>query len=440
MASCAQEIANAIRSGDVSSIEEFHLNTDTYLQFKTLQKVILAFAQSNQDTVKFSVTVKSEGSIDLTLAIFKYDAAQSTLLQTGSVAISSIGQSFQIDFSAGAYFFCITNRGAPCEICLTGIASNFQTWANLMPTAYDGEQVVAELTAKKPKPPGTCTQAILYEIVEGSLPPGIFMTQGGRLYGTLPNLDCCEENAELSPSVDWFGQYPNGEWHPWGRQWRFKVKIYVEGFPAAVETQWFCIRVYNNWDLDKENFEKQIPFSFSYEVVEHEEETVELEPQCSPCPAPKEPPAPQPLPCFDCVSAPIAVNEKPVQTITVPEEVGRVTVDNIVVWYQRMMNQDRETMSAEMRKFLDDLLGSSVFMDLLIKKGLIQAENEKRAQLERTRIALVEMKGQIQLRESEMIDGRNAEDIDHEFISTATKLNQTLPMDFVALAGEYSYL
>lgn len=437
MATCAQEIANVIAAGNIAGVDEIFANTRTQFNIGPGQKHLFIFTTTRQETIRFLTELNPIGpvaTIKMTISIFSYNENNGLIIDLGSTLIEELNQEFQKDLAAGTYFICVTNSFSSFDAYITGLFTGFAPWVKFVIDCREGSFSYAEKLTQTVREK-TCSRPIYYEIIEGSLPPGIFMSHAGRLYGTLPNLDCCEENADLSPSSNWFGQLPTGEWHPWGRQWRFKVRITIPGFPTAVAERWFCIRVYNDWDIDKENFAKQIPFTRSYEVIV-EPDKVTLENQCRPCPPDqkvRDLPPYSPLPCLDCTND----VKTDVQMFKIPQDIV-VTADNLVVWYQKAMKLNPETMSKEAKAFLTNLMNSNIFTNLLIKKGLVEAEKEKLAKLERVKIALQEMHGYIQLRQSVMIDGRNENDIDHEFLTTVRALNQSLPMEFLAFAGEYS--
>jgi hypothetical protein len=441
MATCSQKIANVIETGSIAKVDKIIANTQTKFKIGPGQKYLLIFTTTKQETIRFITELNPIGQIGpikMTINIFYYNEDSGLFIDLGSTLIEELRQEFQKDLTVGTYFMCVSNSFSSFDVYITGKFTGFKSWTKFVLDCYEG----SFSSAKKLSQPAVekpCARPIQYEIIEGSLPPGITMTKAGRLHGILPNLDCCEENAKLSPSVDWFGQLPTGEWHSWGRQWRFKVRITIPEFPTAVAERWFCIRVYNNWDIDKENFIKQLPFSRTYEVVVKPDDEITLEDQCQPCSSKKKDkalPPYSPLPCLDCPSDNVKTD---IQMFKIPETVS-VTADNLVVWYQNAMKLDSETMSKEVKEFLTNLMESDIFTNLLIKKGIIEAENEKLAKLEQVKIALQEMNGYIQLRQNALINGRNEDDIDHEFLTTIQKLNQSLPMEFLVFAGEYSHI
>ena len=64
------------------------------------------------------------------------------------------------------------------------------------PVAVESQQYVEfELTTKpKPKP---CDKDMVWEIVDGKLPPGIMLSNSsGLLYGKLPYLDCLDDRDD----------------------------------------------------------------------------------------------------------------------------------------------------------------------------------------------------------------------------------------------------
>jgi hypothetical protein len=456
MATCYEEISNLLATKSIDDIDQIYPNTRTNFTIGASSKHIFAFKTSKQDTVKFLTELFPSGSfgqLKMVISIFSYDENTKTLVDLGSTLIEEIVQEFQKDLSAGTFFMCITNYFSSIDAYITGKFSGFETWAKISPVFIEGSSVLTTVTQKRPE--RVCSRPIFYELIEGSLPPGISLLSTGILHGTLPNLDCCGENANLSPSADWFGQYPTGEWHPWGRQWRFKVRITLPGFPLANAERWFCIRVYNNWDIEKENFKKQLPFSKMYDIVDNEpEKEIVLESLCPKYEAIEMPSKSEVIELkSQCLSDNIEPLNKSVlqipdeeydlrndaQTIKTPNGIN-VSADNLISWYMQTAQLSQKNMDAPTKEFMNKLINSRIFINLLIKKRVIEASTDKLARLEKVRITIQDIKGHIQLRQSVLIDGRNESDIDYEFLMNVNKLNQSLPMEFIVFSGEYSHI
>jgi hypothetical protein len=437
MATCAQVIANIIAQNKVDEVDVIYPNTRTHFAIGPGQKHIFIFHVERQDTVRFItelVPIGTPGQIKMTISIFSYDESSGTIIDLGSVLIEELYQEFQKDLSSGTYFMCITNFFSSFDAYITGAFVGFVPWVKLTPKFYEGTSCIVQKITQ-PGRKKDCDRPIHFEIIEGSLPPGISMTGYGKLYGILPNLDCVEENADLSPSANWFGQHPTGVWFPWGRQWRFKVRITIPEFPTAIDEKWFCIRVYNNWDLERDNFEKNLPFSHFYEIVVEDDDKVVLKDQCQPC-AEKttELPPYSPLPelCSECSES----VKTDIQMFKIPKKM-KITIENLIAWYRKALNLDPDDICEEEKIFLTNLINSNIFKNLLIKKGILEADIEKLKQLEKVNITVKEIQGYIQLLQSTLIDGRNKDDIDYEYLNLVKEVNQTLPMEFVAFAGEY---
>jgi hypothetical protein len=457
MATCYEEISNLLTTKSIDDIDQIFPNTRTNFSIGAGNKHIFVFKTSKQDTVKFSTELYPSGSntsIKMIINIFSYDENTKSLIDLGSTLIEEMFQDFQKDLTAGTFFMCVTNYFSTIDAYITGIFSGFESWAKISAVFSEGSSVITTVTQKRPE--RVCTRPIFYDLIDGNLPPGISLLSTGRLYGTLPNLDCCDENANLSPSADWFGQYPTGEWHPWGRQWRFKVRITLPGFPLAIDERWFCIRVYNNWDIEKENFKKQLPFSKTYDVIVEPENDIVLESQCLECDI-KTPSAERKIIelkalCDPCnpgspddasLATGLQIPDKDyderndAQTIKIPNGID-VSSDNLISWYMKTAQKSQKEIDTPTKELMKKLINSRIFINLLIKKRIIEADSDKLTRLENVRITLRDNKGRIQLRQSVLLDGRNKSDIDYEFLMNVNKLNQSLPMEFIIFSGEYS--
>jgi hypothetical protein len=127
------------------------------------------------------------------------------------------------------------------------------------------------------------------------------------------------------------------------------------------------------------------------------------------------------------------------QTIKIPNGIN-VSADNLISWYMQTSLLSQKNMDAPTKEFMNKLINSRIFINLLIKKRVIEASAEKLARLEKVRITVQDIKGHMQLRQSVLINGRNESDIDYEFLMNVNKLNQSLPMEFIIFSGEYSHI
>lgn len=443
MATCAQEIQNIIKNNQIETLESLSSNTPLIFSISSSEKKLFTFYVEKQETIRFRVEIiptnSSINTLRLTISIFSFNEQNGVITNLGSVIVDEMLQEFQKDIQGGTYFLCISNSFSSFDVSLTGFFTGFTPYAKLSLNFFEGSFSSAEKISF-PIHERICNKPIRYEIIEGSLPPGLHMNEAGMIYGILPNLDCIDENKNLSPSADWFGRLHSGEWFPWGRQWRFKVRITISGFAQAVDERWFCIRVYNDWDREKENFLNQFPHMKIHEVHQinnEKKKVIELLSQCIPCSTEKEgAPEYREIPdnlCSDC----LADVKSNTQAFKLPDNI-KVNENNIIAWYQRMKNSvdEYEKLSEDVKRFITELDNSEIFQNILIKKNIIP--KSKDINLKNTQFQIKELKGFIMLKQDQLIDGRNEEDIDHQFLMTVNSLNQSLPIEIIAFSGEYS--
>ena len=277
-----------------------------------------------------------------------------------SVNLSSSTTFVSISLTPGFYIICIKaaeNRSGTIFAHATSYAGS----AFLDPRAYSGEGFVPDIEIHRQE--RECHEPLFFEVVDGSLPLGLQMDWEGTIYGQLPNLDCLED--KLSPSMDWWYTENDGAAFPWGRQWRFKVRVSLQNFPDVNNDRWFCIRVHNNWDFDRDRFLK-LP-------MEHDEEQRVVTPapklpaQCVPC---EESPSwrlPSTKLESDCNSCADDTNTR-VELIPIPKEIQGKEVAEIMWWYERSYD-DIDLNSEEVKEFLLKLKDSETFQILRERYG-----------------------------------------------------------------------
>jgi hypothetical protein len=258
MASCTSTIQSLIASGQILNQTQVYPNTQTPVVLTQTQPCILLLDSKATQTVTFNISGASTAGagypVNLLLTIYSYVSGVATNI--GSINLVNANSSFQKDFGSGYYILCIsTLNTAGYSGSLIGHFVGFPTVASMITTGYFGSAMSFNLY-QKPPAPAVCNQPIWFKVVDGELPPGIMLIKNGILEGVFPNLDCIDNQDPYSPAVNWFYQQ-GGTVLPVGRQWRFKVRAWLEFFPDVMSEQWFCLRIYNDWSLDRDNFLKQ---------------------------------------------------------------------------------------------------------------------------------------------------------------------------------------
>lgn len=362
MATCNESINAAIAAG-IGTVPEIFPNTITPFSVTGLANQLFRIETPIPQTINFSTTITSSPP-NVIFTLFRIDGLSFTSI--GSVTISDINSGFTFDISAGTFVICV-RRGAFVNQTGSFIASftGFPVAHNLSPRAHTGERMEAVLTI--PRPPVECNEALFFEIVEGELPPGLQMDSTGTIYGQLPNLDCLSDAP--SPAVGWYYK-EDGAAHPVGRVWRFKVRLSVAGSPSTPTEGWFCVRIHNNWDFDRDNFQSHTPFEY---LAEYREEvpTEKLSGICAPC---VEPDVNSNI--FRPKALPKTEEPAPVRfdLIELPKDLCKIATNEIVEWY--IANRDQLTGSPEVDAFMARLKESFAFQILLSKAGYSKEENE----------------------------------------------------------------
>lgn len=433
MATCSQSITNAIGSGTVNQIPELSPNTITPISFSTAANQLFILKLPIFQTIQFQLILTPSGSgsaIQVTVEIYQLNADNSTTSQ-GSITIGDLNSSFSKDLQAGTYFLCIRTIAGTYTGSILAAFTGYPTTSYFITQFLDGAN--ASYQFDNTAPPRPCDQPLFFTQTDGSLPPGIVMNALGKLTGILPNLDCIDDTKDLSPSQNWYQQEFDGSYTPWGKQWRFKVRVYLQDFPDSYDEEWFCIRVVNNWSFDRDNFLSQMPFEHvrTIEIIE------QPQPLQTICFEPCEITTPEiftPTPLKDICAACADPNvETDVTLIAIPKQVANVPVTQLPLWYNA--NKNQIFASEEVNKFVQNLSGSYAFQLLLAQAGLID-QPQSAAYAARTAVNVSEFNNFVQISVSSLVNGRNTTDLDVMMLAWRDEQNQKLPITLSSYSGE----
>lgn len=421
MATCLQTI-------NAGAVEDLFPNTSTPFSVNILTNKVFRISSSATSQAIFNFVFSPVATVTtVSITVTAFQRVGSAYVDLGSVVFNDLIASFPKDFDVGEYYICIRSNQS-YTATVVGTFSGFAPTVTFSPNFYDGNRLQSELTLPRPVTP--CDEPMFYEIVEGVLPPGVFMNSLGRLYGELPNLDCLEDSPQFSPSQNWSYPDPDGTMHPWGRQWRFKVRVSIADQSDTFADEWFCVAVHNNWSFDRENFLRNAPFKQVREVVVVEEAEKLPDNMCMvPCETPIEsvfvPRAIEKPTCPVCEESDVVTD---IQLIKIPDLCQKIDVNALPLWW--IENEGKDFASLEVQKFIEHLRNSPYFQGLLAQSGYTKTTIDPDTVIEATAF-----QNFIQLTASTLVDGRRSDHIDAMMLEWKLKQNQKLPTTAIGYDG-----
>jgi len=426
MATCLESINGM---GSITSLTEVFPNTVTPFSVTSSANRLFRLQSPTFQTVRFSFNLTSN-PWNTVFTVYRWQNNQATVI--GSANINSAVVSFSMDFLQGDYIICVRpGTAAPQEGSLVAQFTGYSQVANLQLNVGEGATASANVTT--PTKPRECNEALFFEILEGELPPGLSMDFLGTIKGWLPNLDCLEDSP--SPAVNWYFTDNDGTAWPWGRQWRFRVRVWVDGMKEESNAEeWFCVKIHNNWTFDLENFIEQSPFEKVHEVRVVDAPPV-LEPVCMPCEQMKDEvqfiPQPVNTECLPCQN-PTEANR--VDLVPIPTELAHLQPNEVVAWY--VANKDLISDNPYINKFIQDLETSDVFQILLGKYGY--KEENLDADLEYA--VASNYQNYLQLAEIRLDPTMDPNNLAVLMAQWRDYMNQTLPTTGIGYSGEELYV
>lgn len=374
MATCLQSI-NLM--GAYLSLQVLNPSTVTPLSFTPTVNKLFRFSITQPSSLLFNINLTPSATpfMAAQATFYKWNGNISNIQLIGSVNLNNPTISFSRDFEFGNYIVCFRSLNGSYSGSVTYTASNYPTTSFMSARLSSGETLSRPQITILPLP-GICEEPIFYEIIEGALPPGLTMNSLGIIEGFLPNLDCIKDTEKLSPSFNWFYQDVDGNYQPYGYRWRFKVKIYLPSYPDVAQEAWFCIKIHNNWDFDRDNFIRQAPFdrtrqieiikeperlpqTVCYEPCEDDQDTVIFRPQKI-----------QDLGCAECDAPAVDV-----VLIPIPQPLKKKPITEIAEWFEKYQNEIFK--SKDIQEFVDRLKKTEAWKLFMAQKLMDDEEKLK---------------------------------------------------------------
>lgn len=367
MATCNESIA--AMSG-IGSLPEIIPNTTLPFSSTPATNALFRLQSPIFQTVRFTFNLSSAPNLAVT--VFRWTGVPVLI---GTVNITNPVSTFTLDFPAGDYIICLRPLGFVTQ---TGsFVAEFTGYAQDLRFSFDFWEGASTdvILSGPPRPPRECNEALFFDIIEGELPPGLIMDSLGTISGWLPNLDCLEDSP--SPAVNWYYEENDGTVWPWGREWRFRVRVHIAGMEESSSAEeWFCVRIHNNWTFDAENFMSQAPFVEVKEVKVVEPGIQLPDTLCQPCKNFEEEAMfiPQPIEqtCAPCASPNQTTS---VELIAIPVDLCQIPPNDFLPWYES--NKDIDSGNPFIEKFKRDLEFSQAFQLLRARSGFVEADPDQ---------------------------------------------------------------
>lgn len=376
MATCIQTANDVIAGPGYDSLTNIFPSTITPFTTSISTNALFKLQIPNFQTINFTFTLTNTPYAS-TLSILR--VVGSVVTPIASANLNSSSTTVTADLSIGQYIICLRSNNAQTG-SFVGSFTGYASSVFMSPSGRSGQEAVLAELKTRPKP-RECSEALYFEIVDGALPPGLVIDSLGTIRGRLPNLDCVPD--PLSPSMNWSYQENDGTLWPWGRQWRFQVELWIASQPEIRVTEWFCVKIHNNWDFDRDKFLELAPF-------EHVEKIKVVEPPkqlpamiCEPC-GPVNPTreifVPTPLSEDECPACSSPNQSTSIELIPIPDELCDCPANELLVWFEE--NREGDDTNPNIAKFKRDLSNSESFRYLRERAGYVpgdQFTDEQRA-------------------------------------------------------------
>ena len=365
MATCNQSLAAMV---SYAALDEIIPNTLTPFSVNGSTNKLFRLSCPTVQSVQFTFVISTLPA-NLSITFFTWNG--SSAAPVGGISVTSANVTTLVDLQAGDYIVCVRSVSGNTQTgTLLGAFTGYAQQIRFVPSAHTGESA-SIVFADPPRPPQQCDEALYFEIIDGLLPPGLHMDALGVVRGTLPNLDCLMDRS--NPSINWFYEENDGSAWPWGREWRFQARVWVDGLKeSSKDEEWFCIRIHNNWTFDQERFLALSEYE-NITAIRVFEPPAKLKDVCLPC-AQVSPNAPifvpQKLPDPAVACEPCEHKNRPttVELIPIPVELCEcIKPETVIEWAQ---SNTASSNNPNIEKFKENLASSEAFKILMNRAGV----------------------------------------------------------------------
>lgn len=402
MATCLAEITADLQSGAINEYPIVTTNVGVPVTFSPTVKQKLYLATNQQESIVCNLTVQVASLCSITF--FRLSDNRTTITNVGGVTTSESITNFQKDLTPGEYFICFAASFSEVVGTFKATFSGFIVETRLPAKGYAGEYAVGDLKTYKVEK--FCNEPMTFELISGELPPGCVLQPDGRIIGYLPNLDCLEDHAEYSPSINWFYEDHDSKWRPIPRRWVFRAKVTLVNFPHVTHEQNFAIEVHNDWSKDRDAFMLDADKGFDrYRTIQAIELKAQVDTHQFECPPPEPTPPKQIAPVEECCSC------------------GSVDINRDLAFVEWYLKDYAVSPTPEIAAFVENFKSTQKYKQIAEIYG---KDTALTTELINTAIQI-----------STPSDGkRSVNDIDYLFLEIGKRLNMNLPTEAFGYTGE----
>lgn len=265
MATCVQ----TIDSGSVTAIGN---NYAAEVSLNASANRVFSFALETSLTVYVKLTFKTSTTPLKNVSVTLLNANKDIITTTTFKETSG----FQTTLQRGEYYICLRTLIGSYTLTLEMSTLIYRSDIKIPMIATSGTRSSFSLKVVKPKV--KCTQPMKFEIIEGSLPPGLTFNEAGLVSGTVPVIDTL--SLLKIPSANLMVPLEN-ETLALSLQWYFTVKVSLLSNPSRFDTKRFCLQLYNNNSLsihEHTSGEARTEYHYERETVHVHRETTLCDP------------------------------------------------------------------------------------------------------------------------------------------------------------------
>lgn len=244
MASCTQLMNNIINNGTIAKPLDAIINITIDFDNSEL------FEYELKSYSNMTMNIISDYNPNATLSIYDSNGKlfSTTPIRNNITQISN-------NLPRGKHYFCFSSKSfTKVNMKVTTKFENREEPVIIDYKSYYGTSATCKLKVPD-RPPIVIDKDVDMEIVEGYLPDGLTMNGLGVITGRINEMDCSEHTKDNSASFDFYNEMDEYTTMSWGKLWRFKVKAWLSFAPDTKPIyRWFCIKVFNNWSNDRDDF------------------------------------------------------------------------------------------------------------------------------------------------------------------------------------------
>lgn len=149
------------------------------------------FNVNEAEVITFNIAISTTGDIDMLLQLYIFNEDLEEYIPIGTSILTQLINTIDYDITVGLYAFCLSSTTTPIDYSLSVSFTDFPYIVFPRADISHGSEAVLNFDLVTVL---ECDNVLKFDLVSGSLPPGLIFHNNGVIEGIIGELDCITNN------------------------------------------------------------------------------------------------------------------------------------------------------------------------------------------------------------------------------------------------------